>query len=81
MIILRHKKNGNEYPVTPEAFDKIKANPNWPAAYEVVQCPPAVPKEIVGKAQKAQKPAESATHNGIEGTDAQVSSSDAGQEQ
>lgn len=81
MIVLRHKKNGNEYPVSPEAFDKIKANPNWPATYEVVQCPPAVPKEIVGKAKKAEKPAESATQNGIEGINAQVSSGDAGEEQ
>lgn len=77
MIDLLHK-NGNTYPVTPEAFEKIKARHNWQATYTVVSTPDT-PKEIVSKA-KAKKPAEF-EHEGLTNTDALPIVEDAGEEQ
>jgi len=78
MINLLHKKNGQTYPVTPEAFDKIKARPNWSATYTVISSP-ETPKEIVSKA-KAKKPAEF-EQDGFTSTDALPVVEDAGEEQ
>lgn len=77
MIELLHK-NGNTYPVTPEAFEKIKARPNWQATYTVTSTP-ETPKEIVSKA-KAKKPAEF-EQDGFKTNDAIPVVEDAGQEQ
>lgn len=77
MIELLHK-NGNTYPVTPEAFEKIQARPNWQATYTVISSPDT-PKEIVSKA-KAKKPAEF-EHEGSTNIDALPVVEDAGQEQ
>lgn len=76
MIELIHK-NGNIYPVTPEAFEKIQARHNWQATYTVASTP-ETPKEIVGKA-KAKKTAES-EHEGLTNIDALPVVEDAGQE-
>ena len=77
MIELLHKKNGNTYPVTPEALEKIKANPNWQATYTVLSTP-ETPKEIVSKA-KAKKTAEF-EQDGFTTNDALPIVKDAGQE-
>lgn len=77
MIDLLHK-NGNTYPVTPEAFEQIKLRHNWQATYTVVSSPDT-PKEIVGKV-KATKKAEF-EQDGSTTNDALPIVEDAGQEQ
>ena len=77
MIELLHK-NGNTYPVTPEAFEKIQARPNWQATYTVISSPDT-PKEIVSKA-KAKKPAEF-EQDGFTSTDDLPVVQDIGEEQ
>lgn len=82
MIILLHKRNNEEYPVTAEVFEKIKSRPNWQATYKVIQAPPKEPKEIketVSKA-KAKKDAEF-EQDGFSNNDAPIPDGDAGQEQ
>lgn len=79
MTVLRHKRNNNLYPVTDDAFDKLKARkPNWRATYEVVQAPPKEPKEIK---KLSGKPKPEFVKDGFSTNDAVPALEDAGQEQ
>ena len=79
MTVLRHKKNNNLYPMTAEAFDKLKARrPNWAATYEIVENPPKEPKEIK---KLSGKPKPEFEQYGFSTNDAVPVVEDAGQEQ
>lgn len=79
MIILFHKRNKTEYPVTPETFAKIQARPNWQATYKVISAPPKEPKEIKKLSGKSKPEFE--TQDGFSNNDASIPDGDVGQEQ
>ena len=78
MIILLHKRNNTEYPVSTEVFEKIKSRPNWQATYKVVEAPPKVPKEIKKLSGKLKPEFE---QDGLSNNDATIPDGDAGKEQ
>ena len=79
MIILLHKRNNTEYPVSTEVFEKIKSRPNWQATYKVVEAPPKVPKEI--KKMSGKLKPEFEQEDGFTTSDATIPDGDARKEQ
>lgn len=78
MIILLHKRNKTEYPVTPETFAKIQSRPNWQATYKVISAPPKEPKEIKKLSGKSKPEFE---QDGFSNNDAHPAVEDIGEEQ